>query len=335
MSRSSSRRTRHFARRSSRRRDASRLLWAGAAAAMVLGVALVPALDVADRAGRRARARRARLGRRRSRRRVTRGRPLAENRASLATGRRLRTRSTGALPSRSSSEVRCGLRRDTEVMLDAPGRLYCAARHDLRGQRPRSGAARLEVVTPAGTARDIGTQFELQVTGSALRLRVREGSVALDRGGRTLTGAGGRTGFDRRLRRRYTVDPSRRTTQAWQWAESIAPMPDMDGKPAADADRLGRARDRAPAALRIGARRTARDRRDPARGRAASRADRSAGGDARDDRSEVRAARRYDGDPLPGATCLRTREEARVPAGVACGGRRGRRLPRPAARRRC
>ena len=49
----------------------------------------------------------------------------------------------------------------------------------------------LEIVTPAGTARDIGTQFELRVAGSALRLRVREGSVSIDRGGRSLTGGAG------------------------------------------------------------------------------------------------------------------------------------------------
>jgi ferric-dicitrate binding protein FerR (iron transport regulator) len=87
-------------------------------------------------------------------------------------------------------------------------------------------------VTPAGTARDLGTQFELSVAGAALRLRVREGTVSLDRGGQSLTGQAGEQieidgiGSIRRAR----ISPH---DAAWQWAESLAPMPDMDGRPIA------------------------------------------------------------------------------------------------------
>ena len=84
------------------------------------------------------------------------------------------------------------------VMLDAPGRCTCSHGTIYVDGGARPGRRALEVVTPAGTARDLGTQFELQVAGAALRLRVREGRVAIDRGGRSLTGRRGRTDLDRR-----------------------------------------------------------------------------------------------------------------------------------------
>ncbi len=76
-------------------------------------------------------------------------------------------------------------------MLDAPGRLYVRQGTIYVDSGADPVASRLEVVTPAGTARDVGTQFELQVAGAALRLRVREGAVSIDRGGQSLTGGAG------------------------------------------------------------------------------------------------------------------------------------------------
>lgn len=157
--------------------------------------------------------------------------PLETGHGSLGTGRRLRTRADGrvALALAGSGSLRVA--GDTEILLDAPGRVYLA-----RGTiyfdsgDGRTGTA-IEVVTPAGTARDVGTQFELQVAGAALRLRVREGAVAIDRGGRSLTGqAGEELAIDDLggvSRGSIAADDP-----AWQWAEAIAPMPDMDGKPA-------------------------------------------------------------------------------------------------------
>lgn len=220
-----------FHAKSSRRRGRARLLLAGVAAALVVGVALVLRLtSPIAQGGELARIERVSGGVE-----LATGdswMPLAENRASMGTGRRLRTRVDGRVAVGLLVGGSLRLAGDTEVMFDAPGRLYVQRGTIYVDSGPGSGAARLEVVTPAGTARDIGTQFELQVTGSALRLRVREGSVALDRGGRTLTGQAGEQvsidGFDG-----VTRSPIAPDDPAWQWAESIAPMPDMDGKPAA------------------------------------------------------------------------------------------------------
>jgi ferric-dicitrate binding protein FerR (iron transport regulator) len=158
---------------------------------------------------------------------------LGETRTPLTTGMKLRTLADGRVALALAGGGSLRLDAETEVMLDAPGRLY--VRHGTiyvdSGARP--GASRLEIVTPAGTARDIGTQFELQVAGSAMRLRVREGSVSIDRGGRSLTGgAGEQIAIDARGGiSRDVIEPG---DAAWQWAESIAPTPDIDGKPAAE-----------------------------------------------------------------------------------------------------
>ena len=116
-------------------------------------------------------------------------------------------------------------------MFDAPGRLYLQRGTVYLDSGPRPAKAGIEIVTPAGTAREVGTQFELQVAGTALRLRVREGAVIVDHGGRSLTGrAGEEVSIDGLGSvRRAAIPPSH---PAWQWAEAIAPMPDMDGQPA-------------------------------------------------------------------------------------------------------
>ncbi|HWN06835.1 MAG TPA: FecR family protein [Steroidobacteraceae bacterium] len=157
--------------------------------------------------------------------------PLTEPRSRLAAGSRVRTQAAGrvALTLGGGESLRLAAR--TEVMLDAPGRLYVQAGTIYVDSGERPSAARIEVVTPAGTARDVGTQFELHVEGAALRLRVREGLVMLDRGGRSLAGRAGEqlTVDGLGSVTRASISP---TDPAWHWAEAVASMPDMDGKPA-------------------------------------------------------------------------------------------------------
>jgi len=221
-----------FRAKTTRRRGRQRVLWAGAAAAAVFAIALMfqwtPPMAVPSELARVER--------------MTGGveeatgeawRALGEARTPLKTGMKLRTLAGGRVALALAGGGSLRLDAETEVMLDAPGRVY--VRHGTiyvdSGARP--GATRLQIVTPAGTARDIGTQFELQVAGSALRLRVREGSVSIDRGGQSLTGGAGEQiaidalgGISRDV-----IEPA---AAAWQWAESIAPAPDMDGRPAAE-----------------------------------------------------------------------------------------------------
>ena len=96
--------------------------------------------------------------------------------------------------------------------------------------RPASGGS-LEIRTPFGSVRDVGTQFEVRLGREgdpALRVRVREGMVALVRHGGTDSVA---KGEELRLRRdgrasRATIEPQ---GAAWSWVLAAAPSLDIEG----------------------------------------------------------------------------------------------------------
>lgn len=90
----------------------------------------------------------------------------------------------------------------------------------------------LEVRTPFGTARDIGTQFEASVRDSSLRVRVRTGVVELWRGDHAISARGG---TELRVTASGTMDggPTSVYGPAWEWVSSIAPAFEIDGKPVA------------------------------------------------------------------------------------------------------
>ena len=221
-----------FREKTARRRERVWGLWAGAAAVMVLAIALMfqwtPPLAQRSELARVVRV----IG---SAEQATGDvwQALGETRTPLTTGMKLRTLAGGRVALALSGGGSLRLDADTEVMLDAPGRLYVREGTIYVDSGARPGASRLEVVTPAGTARDLGTQFELHVAGSALRLRVREGSVSIDRGGQSVTGgAGEQIAID--VLGGVSRDVIGPDADAWQWAESVAPTPEMDGKPAAE-----------------------------------------------------------------------------------------------------
>jgi ferric-dicitrate binding protein FerR (iron transport regulator) len=220
-----------FREKTARRHERLWVLWAGAAAVLTLALALMfqwtpPAAERAELA------------------RVVRviggaeqatgdlWQPLGETQAPLTGGTKLRTLAGGRAVLMLQGGASLRLAAETEVMLDAPGRLYVRQGMIYVDSGQGARTARLEIVTPAGTARDLGTQFELQVAGAALRLRVREGSVAIDRGGGPVTGNAGEQisidGLGAVERASIAAD-----AVEWRWAEDLAPTPDIDGQPAA------------------------------------------------------------------------------------------------------
>ena len=220
-----------FRAKTTRRRERLWLLAAAAAAVLVLAVALM--LQWTPPSAQRqelARVQRVIGGAEQATGDVW--QPLGELRTPLMAGMQLRTLADGRAALALSGGESLRLAADTEVMLDAPRRLYVQRGTIYVDSGARPAASRLEIVTPAGTARDLGTQFELQVAGAALRLRVREGIVAIDRGGQSLTGNAGEQLLIDDLGS-VAREPIAPDSPAWQWAESIAPTPDMDGKPAA------------------------------------------------------------------------------------------------------
>lgn len=87
----------------------------------------------------------------------------------------------------------------------------------------------VEIRTPFGTVRDIGTQFEVRLVASSLRVRVRTGTVELRDGSRSISAQPGTeimfTGGDLASRPIAPDGPE------WKWIADVAPPIDMEGLP--------------------------------------------------------------------------------------------------------
>ena len=123
------------------------------------------------------------------------------------------------------------LAESTVVTLNAAEKihLYAGKIYIDSGAGP-SNRSQIQVITAAGTARDIGTQFEIQYVDDAYRLRVREGQVRLQGDSGQFNSLAGdqlsiESSGDIRHARIASDDPE------WQWVQSIAPAPDIDEQP--------------------------------------------------------------------------------------------------------
>ncbi|MBX3702647.1 MAG: FecR domain-containing protein [Steroidobacteraceae bacterium] len=95
-----------------------------------------------------------------------------------------------------------------------------------------AAAAPLEIVTPTGSVRHLGTQYEVRVLDDGLRLRVREGRIEWHSGGTSATGVAGEEltiGADGSVGR----GPVAIHGEAWDWAMQAAPAIDIEGLPLA------------------------------------------------------------------------------------------------------
>ncbi len=152
----------------------------------------------------------------------------------LAAGTVVETSDVDGAPSRVAVRLDAG----QSVRIDSGSRLrfLSASRLDLeRGAvyidtAGTGGAAGVEISTPYGMVRDIGTQFEVRVderAPAALTVRVREGEVTLERGeqvhsayaGEELNLEGG--DLDRRA-----IEPS---SAAWDWILTATPAMELEG----------------------------------------------------------------------------------------------------------
>lgn len=164
--------------------------------------------------------------------------PMTEAGSALAKGAKLRTLAGGGLALALEGGASLRLAAATEVQMDGPrrillrsGTLYLDNKASLGTGYKASLGTGYQIETPAGTARDVGTQFELRVADGSLRLRVREGRVEIDRAGQLLGGSAGEQ-LEIDVLGGVTRSPIAATDMAWQWIESIAPAPDIDGQPA-------------------------------------------------------------------------------------------------------
>ncbi len=123
---------------------------------------------------------------------------------------------------------------DTEILIDTASRIQLISGKVYLDTGSMNGTPnQIAIVTPAGTAWDLGTQFEVIYRDDSYRLRVREGTVVLDSGGEEIQSAAGEQLLidaqgDYSRSRVSPDDPE------WKWAESLAPALDIEGKPVSD-----------------------------------------------------------------------------------------------------
>jgi ferric-dicitrate binding protein FerR (iron transport regulator) len=94
-----------------------------------------------------------------------------------------------------------------------------------------TSAGDLEVDTPAGVVRHIGTQYEARILSSGTRIRVREGRVDVvpEKGPVRTLKVGDQILVSRNgVEERGRIEPS---SDEWDWASNAAPEFDIDGKP--------------------------------------------------------------------------------------------------------
>lgn len=144
--------------------------------------------------------------------------PVGELRTGSGSG--LSVRLAEDISLRLSADTRVAIRPEAEVVLDG-GKVYIDA-----GLNPRTG---VRLVTEAGTATDIGTQFEVRYVDGDYRLRVREGRVNLATPEDTLSSVAGE---QLQIDQSGAVARSRVASDdpEWAWAEELAPVPDFDGR---------------------------------------------------------------------------------------------------------
>ena len=154
---------------------------------------------------------------------------IASRQAVLQAGARLRTGGSGAAAVTLAGGTSLRLAPATEAEFGDDARVHL--RHGaVYADTGSSDGGTITVITAAGTARDLGTQFEVRYEHERLQVRVREGRVELQRDSGQIDADSGT-----QLAVSASGDVSRtviaRAGPDWQWVESIAPTPDFDDQP--------------------------------------------------------------------------------------------------------
>ncbi|HSK77564.1 MAG TPA: FecR domain-containing protein, partial [Thermoanaerobaculia bacterium] len=98
----------------------------------------------------------------------------------------------------------------------------------------------LRLETPLGEVRETGTQYEVRLGAGSLRIRVREGSVALQTADGLHT-VGALTELETDGRGSVATREIPRSGPAWEWIDGVTPRPDLEGLTArAFLDRIAR-----------------------------------------------------------------------------------------------
>ncbi|MGB5131309.1 MAG: FecR domain-containing protein [Steroidobacteraceae bacterium] len=154
---------------------------------------------------------------------------------SVGSGETLMTGPGGRVAVQLPGGVSVRLDQDTRITLASAGKFEIES-GALYVDAGRAGAQtpQFEVVTPTGSLHHVGTQYEVRLLGSAVRVRVREGRVEWSDG----SGVTSRASAGEQL----TFGPGdavkRGTTpvfgESWDWVAATTPGIEIDGRPLAD-----------------------------------------------------------------------------------------------------
>lgn len=147
----------------------------------------------------------------------------------LARGMSVRTESASRAALTVGGRYSVRLAEATELRLLAEEHLQLVAGKVYVASLTEQGGA-IVITTSAGEVSDIGTQFEVQLRPEGLRVRVRQGEVAIDRPLGRLRGIAGEeliVKIDGTIQR-GKIQPD---DAAWQWTQALAPMITIDGQP--------------------------------------------------------------------------------------------------------
>lgn len=150
---------------------------------------------------------------------------ITGNGSMLPVGARLRTAPQGraALVLAEGGSLRIGADTEVEFGLDAIELSAGTVYFDSQGRAQATG---IRIDTPLGKVFDIGTQFEVNLQGGRLRIRVREGQVAVLDSPVTdeiVTAVGDELELSEELVSRGSIATD---DGAWAWAEALASVPD-------------------------------------------------------------------------------------------------------------
>ncbi len=144
----------------------------------------------------------------------------------LSRGNELTTVPTERLALRMASGHSVRLDTNSRVRFASASRLELEYGALYVDSGPNGASRGLEVSTPLGTVREIGTQYEVRVNGT-MRVRVREGSISLSHGGGTESAARGE---------QLVVDLVGEVDRSivpiagpeWAWVLDVAPIPEVE-----------------------------------------------------------------------------------------------------------
>ena len=152
--------------------------------------------------------------------------------SSVAAGSRLETGDDGVVSLALDDSTSLRLAPRTRVVWSGRGRAELASGTiyvDHAGSASTPSEPTLEVLTPFGTVTDVGTQFELAVSDTALRVRVREGAVTFATAEeRHLAPAG--VELDWSGSGAVTRRAIARSGEPWDWVIEAAPAIDLEGR---------------------------------------------------------------------------------------------------------